>query len=364
MTENQYIPDTVSPPGETLAELLEERGISQVQLSKQLGLHRKTINEILQGKSVLTSDTALQLEHVLHVPAEFWVRREADYRAHLARKRETAELKTQAVHTLKGIPYRAMQRAGWIDATPDRVQILRELLRFFRVGTLQQLTPESLLAGAAFRRPMKLESDPLALAAWLRRGEVLAERAETPTYDRVAFEHALERVRAFTVHETAVALQEAKVECAQAGVLLLIVPGLKGACVSGAARWVLGRPVIQLSLRHRSDDDVWFTFFHEAGHILMHGEGAQFLDEDRGAPTNSKDLEADRFAADHLVSSQAWSSFVNAGPFSEAAVVRFAGHVGIAPAIVVGRLQHEKRLRHTQLNHLKGMVQPGECLDA
>ena len=81
MIENQYIPDSVSPPGETLAELLEERGITQVQLSKQLGLTRKTINEILRGKATLSSETAIKLEHVLHVPTEFWVRREADYQA-------------------------------------------------------------------------------------------------------------------------------------------------------------------------------------------------------------------------------------------------------------------------------------------
>lgn len=87
MTENQYIPDSVSPPGETLAALLEERGLSQKQLAEQMGRPRKTINEILHGKAELTSETALQLEHVLNVPADFWVRREADYRAYLARKR-------------------------------------------------------------------------------------------------------------------------------------------------------------------------------------------------------------------------------------------------------------------------------------
>jgi HTH-type transcriptional regulator/antitoxin HigA len=86
MTDNHYRPDTVSPPGETLAEMLEERGVSQAQAAKALGLARKTVHEIIHGKAPITAETALRLERVLRVPAEFWCQREASYRLGLARK--------------------------------------------------------------------------------------------------------------------------------------------------------------------------------------------------------------------------------------------------------------------------------------
>jgi len=355
MTENQYVPDSVSPPGETLAELLEERGITQAQLSKQMGRPRKTINEILHGKAELTSETALQLEHVLHVPADFWVRREADYRAHLARKKEGASLKAQAARVLRGLPYRAMQKAGWIDSNKDRVSILRELLRFFRVGSFEQLVPGTLLGAAAFRRSDKYRSDPVALAAWLRRGEMLAELAPPGAYRREVFLDALKRIRPLTVAGPQEGLEKAQEECRKAGVIVLVVPELKGACVSGAARWVMGRPVIQLSLRYRTDDHLWFTLFHEAGHIVLHADVGQFLDEDKG-PTSSKEVEANEFAKDTLVPPQEWRRFVESGRVTERAILQFSNVQGIAPGIVVGRLQHEKAIQFSTLNHLKRPV--------
>ncbi|MEW5853107.1 MAG: hypothetical protein AB2A00_30265 [Myxococcota bacterium] len=89
------------------------------------------------------------------------------YRAYLARQKETAELKAHATKVLKGVPYRAMQKAGWIEDTSDRVRVLRALMRFFRVGTPHQLEAEQMLAEAAFRRSQKFKSAPLPLAAWL-----------------------------------------------------------------------------------------------------------------------------------------------------------------------------------------------------
>ncbi len=64
--------------------------------------------------------------------------------------------------------------------------------------------------------------------------------------------------------------------CADAGVVLALVPAIPRARVSGAARWINGRPLIQLSLYGKSNDRFWFTFFHEAGHILQHSHQLVF----------------------------------------------------------------------------------------
>jgi len=80
MAKNQYCPDEVSPPGETLLEVLEERGITQAELAERTGRPRKTINEIIKGKAAITPETALQLERVLGVAASFWNARETRFR--------------------------------------------------------------------------------------------------------------------------------------------------------------------------------------------------------------------------------------------------------------------------------------------
>lgn len=90
--QNEYMPDWISPPGETLQELLEEKGITQAELAQRMGKPKKTINEIVKGKAEITQDTSLQLERVLGVPSSFWNNRERAYRESLARKKEEERL--------------------------------------------------------------------------------------------------------------------------------------------------------------------------------------------------------------------------------------------------------------------------------
>lgn len=82
---NEYNPDSISAPGETLLETLDAIGMSQTELAKRMGRPIKTINEIVQEKAAITAETALQLEQVLRIPASFWLRYEQLYRESLAR---------------------------------------------------------------------------------------------------------------------------------------------------------------------------------------------------------------------------------------------------------------------------------------
>src|SRR5512136_1560216 len=127
---NQYEPDRVSPPGETLLESIEALGLSQAELAERLGRRKKTVNEIIQGKAAITPETALQLEAVLGIPADFWISREARYREYQARSEETQRL-AGWVGWARRFPYTAMVREGWVAAQPAGPGRVKELLRFF-----------------------------------------------------------------------------------------------------------------------------------------------------------------------------------------------------------------------------------------
>ena len=102
-----YEPDYAVPPGETLAEVLEEIGIPQKELAERTGRPVKTINEIVKGKAAITPETALQLERALGVPASFWNGRERRYRELLARQREARRLQRQ-VTWIENFPITSM----------------------------------------------------------------------------------------------------------------------------------------------------------------------------------------------------------------------------------------------------------------
>ncbi|MEH2361475.1 type III-A CRISPR-associated protein Csm2 [Nostoc sp.] len=85
---NQYMPDYVSPPGETLLETVKELGMSQDDLAEQINLSKNEVDDIIAGKLPITNELASQLEQLLSIPASFWINRERDYRHSLARQLE------------------------------------------------------------------------------------------------------------------------------------------------------------------------------------------------------------------------------------------------------------------------------------
>ncbi|MBA2678519.1 MAG: ImmA/IrrE family metallo-endopeptidase [Ktedonobacteraceae bacterium] len=142
--------------------------------------------------------------------------------------------------------------------------------------------------------------------------------------------------------------------CANAGVAVVLVRELPNIGIGGATQWIApDKALIQLRLRYKTDDEFWFTFFHEVGHILLHAERQIFLEIDE-AQSKTVEQEADNFSKNTLVDTIQWKKFMSSGySFSEAEIKQFAREVKVAPGIIVGRLQQEKLLSYTQRNELK-----------
>ena len=354
--QNQYTPDYVSPPGETLQEILEERGMTQAQLAERTGRPKKTINEIINGKAAITPETALQLERVLNIPASFWNNRERQYQEALARQEEKDRLQKQ-VAWLDKIPVKAMIKFKWIQSCRDKVEQLREVLNFFAVASPEQWEGIWFSTHVNFRKSPAFQSDPGAVAAWLHRGEIEAAEIKSAIYDVNKFKEALLQIRTLTVKPPEIFQPEVVRLCAEAGVAVVFIPQLPKTRTSGATRWLNpNKALIQLSLRYKTDDHLWFAFFHEAGHILLHGKRDIFL-EGKGVASvedQEKEEEANKFAADILIPPMKLKRFLASGQKrSKVGIKEFAAEIGIAAGIVVGRLQHDGILPPSHCNDLK-----------
>lgn len=349
-----YEPDFVSPPGDTILELLEERGMTQSELAQRMGRPVKTINEIIHGKAMLTPETALQLEKVLGTPARLWLALEHNYREHLARQAEDKALQVWQ-DWLDNFPIKEMQKREWLPLCQDKSELLFYLLRFFGLAnpdSWEKVWSKNLVS---YRKTDAYESSDYALSAWLRQGEIKAQSIFTAPYDKIAFRSLLNNeIRSLTRDETGSFDKQLVDMCANAGVAVVIVPQVPGARVSGAARWLSkDKALIQLSLRYKRDDQFWFSFFHEAGHILNHGKRDIFVHlEDAGH--DGKEEDADHFAAETLIPNNKYGRFVRQHEWiSRESVCQFADEIGIAPGIVVGRLQYDQHIPHSHLNDLK-----------
>lgn len=351
-SRNQYLPDFVTPPGETLQETLDALGMTQVDLAERTGRPTKTISEIINAKTAITTETALQFEKVLGVPARFWINLERNYQEWLAREAERKALEPH-LPWMEQFPVREMARLGWIEMFDEPISQLIELLRFFGIASPTHWEPLYAGGNVAYRRSPAFIADPGIVSAWLRKGEIDAQRMDCTPYDAARFRAALAEIRALTTRGPDEFVPAMQALCAQAGVAVVFVHELQRLRTSGATRWLTSdKALIQLSLLYKTDDHLWFTFFHEAGHILLHGKKDIFLEGDDS--TDEKEEQANHFAADTLIPPVEYRRFKpRTGHFSEAEVSEFARRVGIAPGIVAGRLQHDKQLPVTHLNGLK-----------
>lgn len=353
--QNQYTPDYVSPPGDILLETLEERGMTQAELAERMGRPRKTINEIIRGKTAITPETALQIERVLGPPAGFWNNYEQLYRQHLAQMKERRLLESQ-VDWLQGFSIKVMIERGWIQSSNDEVSQLRGLLNFLGVASPEQGETVWKRSLVAFRKARTFQGNVKDLSAWLRRGEIQAQNIYCQPYEAESFRQALNNIRDLTLTPPEVFQPELIRLCASTGVTVAFVPQLPESRVSGATRWLASdKALIQLSLRYKTDDQLWFTFFHEAGHILLHGKRDVFLEDD-DMDDDDKEQQADDFAAKILIPPSYLTGFLRRRKrrhLSHEAIKAFAQKLGIAPGIIVGRLQHEGYLPFTHGNRLK-----------
>lgn len=350
-TTNEYQPDEVSPPGETLLEVLEAQGLNQTALAQRTGRPKKTINEIIKGKAAITADTALQLERVLGVPAAFWNARQRDFEQSQARAAERSRLEGQ-VEWVDQFPVAEMAKLGWIERHSDRVEQVQELLTYFGVASPDQWTEVWLSPEAAFRNSPAFESNRAAVAAWLRRGEIEGRGVICSPFDPEAFRGSLARFRELTREPVEIGIKTLTQMCALAGVAVVFVKSVPGVRASGATRWLSpDRALMQLSLRYKRADQLWFTVFHEAAHILLHGKKQVFIEDDEKDEAK-EEHEANIFAQDQLLPRAVYASFVAATNFSRARILEFSEQQRVHPGIVVGRLQREKHIpwnHHTDL---------------
>ncbi len=353
MTErkSEWSPDWAVHPGEHLAEYIESRGWSQAEFARLADMTAKLVSTIISGTNPVTAETALKLERVFGMKASIWTGLQAKWDLHqarVARQRQTDE----AEQLLAAFPIKELKGRGVLPATNDPARLMDSLLAFFNIGGPHAF--EARLANLAVhhRQSKAFETNQFHVAAWLLLGEWEARQMNLRPFDAGGFAAAIREIRELTITPPEVFHPRMVELCRNAGVAFVLTKPISKTCLFGSARWIEGdRAIIQMSLRMKSNDHFWWTFFHEAAHITLH-KGLAFADDNGGEGDGLED-EADSWAQEILVGTERFLDFMDTKPRSENAVREFADEVGIHPGVVVGMLQHHGIIRYNHLNKLK-----------
>lgn len=332
-------------PGETLKEILEERDMSQKELSLRTGFSGKHISTVLNGEKNISVSFAKKLEYALNIDAEFWMNLQNQYDKELIEFDELHSISEEEVSIFKSLKdiFAYIVEKGFIADIKQKEQSILELRKFFNVSNLDSIP--SIVSAGAFRAQTSMNYDPYVLFAWLKICESLSEKIET---EYVPQEEQLEKLLSLCpkIKELSLLPQEKFITELQnyfssCGIAFVIIPAFEGAPVQGFIKTNQdGKTTIGMTFRQKRADIFWFTLFHEIGHFINGDSKQKFIDFE--SIENLRETKADNFAQKMLLNSSAYSQFVNEKNVSLKRIISFAESQNVAPSIVIGRLQHDK----------------------
>jgi len=358
MIEQDIHSDLAIPPGEYLEEVLVELGMTKDELAKRMDRPAPKLSAIFKGRKAITPETALRLEKVVGVPAPIWTGLESEYRLALARiqeKKEQAQLKAESKFVTL-YRYAELVKMGVVEKFTRPVDKVLALQHFFGVTSLIAI-PNLKRYQLAFRTGRKITkgSSSEGVASWLRMGERAAAQIHCAPFNSEALEKAVDKIRAMTRQSPDHFQDALKKNLADCGVALVICQHMRSTGIHGATFWMgSDKAVVMMTIRYRWADIFWFSLYHELGHVLLHGRNTVVLEGRNGdAQSEKREVQADKYAADILIPLKKYKEFINRGSYFPEDIQGFAERIGIAPGIVVGRLQNDGLLEPSWHNDLR-----------
>ena len=334
-----------TPPGATIKEQLNDRGMSQKEFAARMDMSEKHISKLINGEVQLTPETSVRLEMVLGVPAKFWNNLEAIYREKII-KAEAENAMDADIEIAKQFPYSEMAKFGWVPETKVAQEKAINLRRYFEIVELSLLGNEQITRIACRRLAITKKSD-LALMAWAQEAKIKARDIQTAPINIKGLISAIPEIRKMTVLKPKEFCPQIKRCLADCGIALVFLPHLKGSFLQGASFMDGSKIVVGLTARGKDADKFWFSLFHELAHIALGHIGQSH------GTSEDDEKAANDWAGDTLISADDFEVFRRDRDYSERRVIQFAKAQGIAPGIVVGRMQRKGIIKYSMLNNLK-----------
>lgn len=357
MTSDTFTPRWVSPPGDTLAMVLPQFGLTTDDVERRLGRSSSWMSAFWLGDGAIDDEVACRLSEMTGLSACFWAERELQYRESL--DRISADLWVQRM------PTDEMVKLGWIsrvqrDDWQARIRVTAAFFGYESPADWERLGAP-LLASAHFRAAPAFSPDRYAVLAWMRKCETAGSPLRL-ALDVEALRDELSSLRRLArMSDPAAFIPEISQRLGRCGLRFVVQRAPRGCSINGATwRTRDGESILALTARHLSDDQLWYTFFHEVSHVLLHSDAGPFVDTfdscdgESGvdAELPSLEREADALAPFMLLADPP-SVFEAKRPRSVRDIVRLAHRNETSPGVIVGQLQRVHTLEYSERNSLK-----------
>lgn len=336
-----------TPPGVTIKEQLDDRGMSQKEFASRMGLSEKHVSKLINGEVHLTPDVAERLEMVLGIPARFWNNLEAIYQEKLIkvkRENELDEEKTLA----KNYPYSSLVDWGMVSSTNKIEEKIINLRKFFEVSNLKLLKNKDLMP-IACRKLSDTEKSTYIMLTLAQYAKIKARSREVEPFCLNTLRNKIDSIRNLTTHVTMDFYETLDNILSSCGIAIVYLPEIKGSFLHGISFYDnnTNKVVIGITMRGKYADRFWFSLFHEIAHVI---KGHIYK---KNGTLDIDEREADNIAANILIPKENIDQFYRKKDYSIYAIKKFANSINVAVDIVIGRLQNDGKLKYNQFNMYK-----------
>lgn len=349
--------DLIIHPGEIIADVLKERDITQAELATRTNVSPAYISSVIAGKKDISSKFAMALEYALDVPKSFWLNLQANYEAEMLELNEVNTI----TDSEKTIYSKLNEIITWLrkrHLIPNEQNIEETILSLRKVLRMSDISKlDSIVAAGAFRVSQKTTVDPVIMGAWIRLCQVMGEQNTRviSQFDTQNVEQLIFDLKKIMVNSNADLRKDLTDVMARYGIKFSLVHNFRGAPVHGyISQNKDGEYQMALTIRGAFADIFWFSLFHEIGHIV-NGDISKttgFIDALNNTDTVKEDA-ANKFAGDALLDPDSYGDFIAKGDFNIMPIKQYANSQHVAPYVVIGRLQREKRIPYSWYSEYK-----------
>lgn len=349
--------ELLSHPGETLKEVLESNDMTQKELAMRINVTEKHITGIITGKNSISPEIAFSLSKVFSLSASFWNNLQSNYDAELKMIEEYEQITDDERKIVREANYNALVKYGYIEKASnidEKVVNMRSFWGVTKLNKIEKLYVPETSPIAAFRKSATCNTNPYAMASWLKICELETDDISVDKYDLEKLKNQIPAIKSLMFHsDPNYIVKELEDIFKKCGVAFAVVRNLHGAPVQGLIKKIDNKIRLCITLRWAHADIFWFTLLHEIGHLVNMPKDDWKIDYEKKSDCyglSKSEEDADFFANECLIPHNVYKNFVAEKDFSELAILRFAKQQNILPCILTGRLKHDGLLPYSHFN--------------
>ena len=293
--------DLIIHPGETIAEVLIQREITQAELAARAGVSAAYVCNVIAGKKDISAKFAMGLEYALGVPKSFWLNLQANYDAELLELNEAETITGEEISVYEELKevISYLQQDTNVSNTREIKDVILPLRKMLQVSNLENL--RDVITAGAFRLKTNAEINPYVLGAWIRLCQISGNSNSVTTCFHIEkINELITEIKKIMLENSENIYGELVCVMGNYGIDFSVMRSFKGAPVQGyISQKADGTYQMVLTLCGEFNSSFWFSLFHELGHIVNGdvGKTTKFIDD--GSDWNKEEL-ADKFAKEKM----------------------------------------------------------------